>query len=115
MRNQIFSAIKVSTLALILSFGLSYVYAWTAPAVSAPGGNVAAPINTSSAPQIKAGAFTVGSFVTAGPATVGSLDTGTGNIFGWNVFANSLTTTGAISATGNISTTGTLTVAGTIG
>lgn len=59
MRNQILSVLKITLLALSLSFGLSFVYAWTTPAVTAPGGNVAAPINTSATTQTKTGDLTV--------------------------------------------------------
>ena len=59
MKN-IIQLFKITTLALILSFGLSYVYAWTAPTQTPPLGNVAAPINTSSISQYKNGAFGVG-------------------------------------------------------
>lgn len=59
MTKQILSAIKVSTLAIALSFGMSYVYAWTAPVVTPPGGNVVSPLNTSATPQTKAGALTI--------------------------------------------------------
>ena len=59
MKN-IIQLFKIVTLALILSFGLSYVYAWTAPTQTPPLGNVAAPINTSSSIQYKNGAFGVG-------------------------------------------------------
>ena len=70
MIKKIISAVKVISLALVLSFGLSYVYAWTAPTVTPPGGNVAAPLNVSSVPQTKAGGLTVGSLATGG-ATLG--------------------------------------------
>lgn len=60
MTKQIFSAIKVTTLALALSFGLSYVYAWTAPVSQPPTGNVSAPLNTSGTAQTKSGNLTVG-------------------------------------------------------
>lgn len=56
MKN-ITQSLKVTVLSLLLSFGLSYVYAWTAPTVTAPGGNVSAPINTSTTSQLKDGAF----------------------------------------------------------
>lgn len=69
MHTKIFNFIKVSLLALSLSFGLSFVYAWTAPTVTPPGGNVAAPINISSVAQTKAGALTVGGLITAGDIT----------------------------------------------
>lgn len=54
MKN-ITQSLKVITLALFLSFGISYVYAWTAPTATPPSGNVAAPINTSATGQYKAG------------------------------------------------------------
>lgn len=73
MRTKLFNALKVSALALLLSFGLSFVYAWTAPTISAPNGNVSAPINTSNTPQIKAGGLTVGGLtLPAGSAITGS-------------------------------------------
>ena len=61
MTKQIFSALRVSALAIVLSFGLSYVYAWTAPTATPPTGNVSAPINTSATAQTKAGGLTFGS------------------------------------------------------
>ncbi|KKS58205.1 MAG: PE-PGRS family protein [Candidatus Nomurabacteria bacterium GW2011_GWA2_42_41] len=59
MKN-IIQALKIIALALVLSFGISYVYAWTAPTVTPPGGNVSAPINTSATAQYKDGALGVG-------------------------------------------------------
>lgn len=56
---NITQTIKVLVLALVLSFGLSYVYAWTAPTATPPGGNTAAPINTGSTNQIKIGGLTM--------------------------------------------------------
>lgn len=58
MTNQIFSSLRIIALAVVLSFGLSYVYAWTAPSVAPTGGNVLAPLNTSGTAQTKAGNFT---------------------------------------------------------
>lgn len=55
MSKQILSALKVITPTLVLSFGISYVYAWTAPTVTPPNGNVSAPINTSATAQTKVG------------------------------------------------------------
>ena len=34
MTKQILTTFKVVTLALVLSFGISYVYAWTAPSAT---------------------------------------------------------------------------------
>lgn len=57
--KKITQLFKITALALVLSFGLSYVYAWTAPTATPPGGNVTAPINTSITEQYKAGALGV--------------------------------------------------------
>lgn len=46
---------KIVTLALVLSVGISYVSAWTAPTATPPGGNVAAPINVGNSEQTKTG------------------------------------------------------------
>ncbi len=76
MRHNIISALKITTLALVLSFGLSYVYAWTAPTVPPPNGNVSAPINTSATAQTKAGDFTVGGLLSGVNATFSKLGIG---------------------------------------
>jgi len=73
MSNNIINAMKVSVLAVVISFGLSYALAWTAPTATPPAGNVSAPINTSATAQTKAGGLTVGSITTTGAATVGTL------------------------------------------
>ncbi len=65
MKNIIKNAAQVAkiiAIATVLSFGLSYVYAWTAPTVSPPGGNTAAPINTSTTAQVKDGGLSVNAF-----------------------------------------------------
>lgn len=59
MNKQILSALKVSALAVVLSFGISYALAWTAPTTTPPGGNVSAPLNTSATAQMKAGPLTI--------------------------------------------------------
>ena len=50
-----FQQVKIIALAVVFSFGLSYVYAWTAPTATPPTGNVSAPINTGDNTQYKAG------------------------------------------------------------
>lgn len=80
MRTQIFNAIKVSALAIVLSFGLSYVYAWTVPTATPPAGNVSAPINTSSVEQTKLGAFNIGSITAPKPLIVTGTIGATGDI-----------------------------------
>lgn len=93
--KQTFSTIKTLLLAVILSFGLSYALAWTAPTATPPGGNVGAPINTSTTPQTKAGAFTISATTTTGTLIAGGL----------GVIANSLTTSGITFGDGTLQTT----------
>lgn len=66
MQHNIINAIKVSVLAVVLSFGLSYALAWTAPASTPPAGNAGEPINTSATAQTKSGSFTVGTTTVIG-------------------------------------------------
>lgn len=63
MTKQIISTLKVTTLALVLSFGLSYTLAavlppssWNPPTATPPNGNVDTPINVGSTDQTKVGA-----------------------------------------------------------
>ncbi len=58
MYKKLLNALMFSFLALALSFGVSYVSAWTAPTQSPPNGNTPPPINTSATTQNKAGNFT---------------------------------------------------------
>lgn len=53
--KKIFQQVKIVSLAVVFSLGLSYVYAWTAPTATPPAGNVSAPINTGDNTQYKAG------------------------------------------------------------
>ena len=75
MKTQLFDALKVSALAIVISFGLSYAFAWTAPIATPPNGNVSAPINTGADLQTKAGNLTVANLgantvILTGTATV---------------------------------------------
>ena len=58
MKN-IFQSVKIIVLAVVLSLGLSYALAWTAPTATPPTGNVSAPINTSDTEQTKNGPLNV--------------------------------------------------------
>jgi hypothetical protein len=79
--KNIGQAFKIIALAIILSLGLSYVYAWTAPSSLPPGGNTSAPLNTSSTGQTKTGGLilnTIGApyglSVAAGNVGMGTLN-----------------------------------------
>lgn len=55
-------SLKVIALSLMLSFGISFIYAatWIGPTAPPPGGNIDAPINTSSTAQYKNGSLGLG-------------------------------------------------------
>lgn len=63
MYKKLLNALMFSLLALVLSFGVSYVSAWTAPTQAPPAGNTNPPINTSATTQSKAGTLSVGGLV----------------------------------------------------
>lgn len=58
--NKYFQTIKILALALVLSVGVSVVYAWVGPTATPPEGNTPTPINISENGQIKDGGLLVG-------------------------------------------------------
>lgn len=84
MKN-ISQSLKVVMIALVLSVGISYVSAWTAPTVTPPNGNVSAPINVSGTAQAKAGTLGVGA------ATIPSDPTVRLQVSGGNVLTDNAT------------------------
>ena len=97
MRTKIFNALKVSALAVLMTVGISYVYAaFPLPTAIPPGGNLPGPIDVSAVSQTKAGGLTTGTLQTstlgvgAAPSTVSGIyavSGGTPNIgiYGGNV------------------------------
>ncbi len=81
--TKLLNALKVSSLALILSFGVSYALAWTAPSLPPPTGNVSAPLNTGNTAQTR-----------TGPITLADTTTGTLVAGGLGLITNSITTMG---------------------
>lgn len=71
MRTKILNALKVSMLALVLTLGLSYVYAWTAPTQAPTGGNIDVPLNTGSTAQAKSGTLQVSGLGAGAPYFAG--------------------------------------------
>lgn len=63
MNKNVFQSLKIIALTLVLSVSISYVSAWTAPTVTPPNGNVAAPINVSGNDQSKLGSIAAASFL----------------------------------------------------
>ncbi|MEK7081468.1 MAG: hypothetical protein AAB888_00715 [Patescibacteria group bacterium] len=72
MKREIIKNIKILIAAIILSFGISVVYAWTGPATAPPNSNTTTLINTSITSQTKSGALWAGSFLTEGGGYFGS-------------------------------------------
>ncbi len=70
MNEKVLNFAKISTLAVLLAFGITQVSSWTAPTAVPPDGNVAAPINVGNATQTKAGNFTAGSLTSNGDIDV---------------------------------------------
>lgn len=70
MNEKVLNFAKISTLAVLLAFGITQVSSWTAPSGIAPDGNVAAPINVGNATQTKAGNLTAGSLTSNGNVDV---------------------------------------------
>ena len=65
---------KVIALGVILGVGIQFAEAWTNPTVSAPGGNVAGPLNVGSGTQTKAGSLGIqGNLVVGGGVKVGTV------------------------------------------
>ena len=78
MKNVI-QSLKVIALGLILAFGISYAFAWTAPTSNPPAGNVAAPINVSGSAQIKSGALSSSTSFDTPTGYFGKIGIGTSN------------------------------------
>lgn len=55
--------LKIIILAIILSLGVTYVFAWTPPTATPPGANTPAPINVSATSQYKDGALGIGGLI----------------------------------------------------
>ncbi len=92
-KHEIWRSAKVLTIALFLSVGVSYAFAWTGPTQAPPSGNTPAPINVSATSQIKSGdlwaraigsdnGYCIGSScITAWPSGSG-VSPGAGNVLG---------------------------------
>lgn len=76
MRNfayELRQSAKVLAVALFLSMGVQYAFAWTGPTATPPSGNTSAPINVSATSQIKSGGLWVGSLGADGGGYFGGI------------------------------------------
>lgn len=92
MKQDILQTLKILVAAIILSFGASYVYAWTSPAQAPLNGNTPAPVNIGASAQSKSGKLAIGSSATPAVTLDVTGNIGAGNaFFSKNVRANSFT------------------------
>ncbi|MDP3957915.1 MAG: hypothetical protein Q8Q36_00440 [bacterium] len=78
--KELLQSLKTLVIALILSIGVSQVFAWTGPTATAPGGNASAPVNVGATAQTKSGGLTVGSLGMTG--TTAALSGGAESTYG---------------------------------
>ncbi len=88
---KLLNTFKTITLALVLAFGISYVFAWNGPDLTQPAPNIntAAPINTSSSAQAKKGFLSLGTTTTSSSYPLYAAGSGffTGAVAASNVIA----------------------------
>jgi len=78
MKKDFIQTLKILLTAMVLSLGVSYVYAWTAPTDAPPAGNTPAPLNTGLVDQIKTGGLDITATLTANNLLIpGSIGVGT--------------------------------------
>ena len=70
--RELWQSAKVLILALILSLGVSYAFAWTGPTASAPNNNTPAPVNVGGTFQSKSGDLWANSMGTNSGYCIGS-------------------------------------------
>ena len=75
-KNDILQSIKILLLAVVLSIGVSYVYAWTGPTATPPENNIPAPLNVGDNIQVKSGGLGVTAFVADVAVIISSLRIG---------------------------------------
>ncbi|MCA9359307.1 hypothetical protein KC926_03830 [Candidatus Kaiserbacteria bacterium] len=99
-RRELMSVSKIVFLSVLLSFGMQFIYAWTAPSGTAPAANVSGPITTGGN-QIKTGSLTAN----GGLAAPSVVDTDNVSYYlnpsGSSVFS-SLQTTGKVTSAATV-------------
>ena len=106
--HELWQSAKLLALALFLSLGVSYAFAWTGPTSAPPGTNTPAPLNVGATSQVKVGdlgvsALTAASTTVSGNMTAGSI-TSSGDV--------KISGSGKITTNGSNSTYGAVTVQG---
>ncbi len=101
MKKDLLQTLKILLASIVLSFGISYVYAWTGPLSAPPTGNTPAPVNIGAIDQVKAGGLGVGAFTADSALFSGSITAASVAISG-SVTADSAVISGNITSSGTI-------------
>jgi len=105
MKKDLLNTLKILTVAIILSFSISAVFAqWVPPTQAPPGGNVDAPINVGATGQVKDGNLGANGLLAANTGYFG------GNVeFAGNVGIGTAAPTQALDVVGNVNSSGSVT------
>jgi len=86
MQENLIQTLKIVTASVVLSFGISYVYAWTGPIADPPQANIDPPINVGIVEQSKAGNLDIAAdlsavnLVVTGGVGIGTINPGTNKL-----------------------------------
>ncbi len=98
MKKDIIQTLKILIAAAVLSLGISYVYAWTAPPQAPPAGNTPAPLDVGIKAQNKTGALSVGKLSIGNS----SVPTNTLEVSGTSLFGSTANFLGSVTAGGTV-------------
>ncbi len=79
MKKEIIQTFKILLTAVVISLGISYVYAWTPPPLAPPAGNTPAPLDVGTTTQIKIGGLGVNAFTANSASFSGNVGRGVTN------------------------------------
>ena len=87
MKKELIQSLKIIIFGIVVTFGMSYLLAWTGPPANPPANNIDAPINVGINDQIKGGGNSVGSLLHIN----GSLSSNSLAVFGPATISDNLT------------------------
>jgi len=96
MKQDIIKTLKIVSLALVITLGINYIYAWTGPTATPPGNNTATPINAGPVNQVKV--------TGTGTGNNGGLSLGVLTVQGKSLFQDTIQIAGGTPADGYVLT-----------
>ena len=104
IQNHLIQTIKTVILALVLTLGVSYVFAWTGPTATPPAGNTPTPVNIGTTNQIKDGGLGLDALSVYVEGYMNKLKIGTtGDTGTWKLYTNGDTySSGKVRADGGL-------------